>query len=225
MKNPSQSTQTLPSPVQPSPGTHTERVTILRQFIQTNADSLLQTLEGYARQAGLAQGKEVKQVALELLSELTIEALEHAERFDPSHQPIAWLLGIGANLVKRRRVARAKQSKREPFAREFPEVNADQAALSDAEVFDRVAALRVTYVQRNGFEDAIASDEETVRLLAPLTGEERRIVLLAKVVEMDGDELARLLGITPTTARQRLFRALNHLRQVWTRDETVARDG
>lgn len=225
MKLPFQSTRPTQPPVQDAANSRYEHVTILRQFIQANADTLLQNLVAYTHSARLAQGHEVKSVAFELLNELTVEALEHAAQFDPQRKPMAWLLGIAQNLVKRRRVARAKRSKREPFGRDFGEVNAEQDSLSDDEVFERIAELRLPNWQQDSPENAVLSDAETARLLAPLSPEDRRVVVLAKVVGMNGDELARALGTTPTTARQRLFRALNNLRLVWNRTETAERDG
>lgn len=211
MRSPFQSTRSTPPPVQSAAGTPPERAVVLGEFIQANAGALLQTLTLYIYKAGLAQGPEAKQVALELLSQLTIEALEHAERYDPQRPPWAWLLGIGINLIKQRRAAIARQTRREPFAREFREVRGEQDSMGDDEIFDRVAELRVSQGPSDGFEAKILNDDEIARQLARLTPDEQRIVLLAKEVGMNGQELARVLGITPGNARQRLFRALKKL--------------
>ena len=78
----------------------------------TESETLLATLRYYVTRAGLAHSQTASLAAAELLNEVVVEALEHAERFRPDGQPRAWLLGIAANLIKRQQVARAKRNRR-----------------------------------------------------------------------------------------------------------------
>jgi hypothetical protein len=61
--------------------------TLLRRFIEKNAETLLGTLRYYVVRAGLADRQGATLAAVELLNEVTVEALEHADRFRPGVQP------------------------------------------------------------------------------------------------------------------------------------------
>lgn len=76
--------------------------TRLRQFIEAEAGVLTRTLGFYLSRAGLTISAE------ELLSEVVVEALKHEERFNPARPPRAWLLGIGANLIRRKQAELAR---------------------------------------------------------------------------------------------------------------------
>ncbi len=56
----------------------------LIEFITDNVASLLGILRSYVRRMGLARGEEVPAVAVEVLQEVVIEALDHADRFNPT---------------------------------------------------------------------------------------------------------------------------------------------
>src|SRR5436190_23756757 len=98
---------------------HSDGIDKLRQFIAEDSETLLRVLHCYVRRMGLANGANASAAAAELLSETTVQALEHAERFDLSRQPRAWLLGIAANLIRRRKAALTKQERREPLLRDL----------------------------------------------------------------------------------------------------------
>ncbi len=74
----------------------------------------------------------------ELLNSVVVEALAHAQRYDPARPPRAWLLGIAANLVRRRQVEMAQRNRREPLAGDL--VDGSQAGLGEDELFERLAA-------------------------------------------------------------------------------------
>jgi DNA-directed RNA polymerase specialized sigma24 family protein len=80
--------------------TRTSNQTMLRAFIEAEADRLLGILRHYLVRANLTDQRGATLGATELLNEVVVEALEHADRFRPSGQPMAWLLGIAANLIK-----------------------------------------------------------------------------------------------------------------------------
>lgn len=181
--------------------------TRLRQFIEEEAESLLSTLRYYVQRARLAKGESVKEVALELLNEVVVEALEHADRFNPSRQPRAWLLGIAANLIKQKQAGIAKRTQREVFVRDLLDTNQD--TLSDGELFDRIASLTI------GPPQDLESNEQAAKILALVSEGDGKVLRLAVLQELNGEELAKELGITPGAARVRLHRALNRLRDAW----------
>jgi RNA polymerase sigma-70 factor (ECF subfamily) len=170
----------------------------LRQFIEHESGALVGTLRYYLYRAGLMPSEAA---AKELLSDVIIEALEHEERFRGG-QPKAWLLGIAANLVKRRRAEVARQERREPLIRDL---HADEAAMSDDELFDWMASL-------TGAVEEIEASDEAAHLLSRVSPDDARVLRLAILCGLDGDALAAELGISPGAARVRLHRALNRLR-------------
>ncbi len=177
----------------------------LRQFVENEAELLLKILCAYAVRFGVATPRTASAVAAELLSELVIEALRHAHRYDRQRQPMAWLLGIAVNLIRRRRASSARLERREPLLRDLTPANADH--LSDGELFDRFVALAA-----GGPAQALEQRERLDALLAYLPEDERRLLRLAALHDMNGELLARELGISPGAARVRLHRALKRLR-------------
>lgn len=183
----------------------TDKQNHLRRFLEAESKALIGTLRTWVWKAGLATGGDVNDAAIELLSQIVIEALAHADRFDPSRQPRAWLLGIAVNLIKRKKAEAAKRLTREPLVSELVKP-ADGA--SDEEFFDRI--------MESGRANPMAEMEgraQAEAMLALVTEDERQVIRLAVLEELDGDELARALDIKPGAARVRLHRALNHLRE------------
>src|SRR3977135_569715 len=74
----------------------------LIEFLSTTIEPLLGILRSYVQRMGLARGEEVPAGALEVLQAMAMEALDHADRFNPTGQPMAWLLGIATNVIKRK---------------------------------------------------------------------------------------------------------------------------
>jgi RNA polymerase sigma factor (sigma-70 family) len=182
--------------------------TLLGRFIEENTETLLGTLRTYVVRASLADSRGATLAAAELLNEVTVEALEHAERFRPSGQPKAGLLGIAANLIKRKQVGHATRDRREPLVRDlYPYA---QAAISEGELFDRLAALDVADLTQD-----LETNEEVSAMLALVSDDDRRVLRLAVLYDLNGEELAQALGVTSGAARVRLHRALNRLRQAW----------
>ena len=91
--------------------------------------------------AGLGTHLSAAALASEILNEVVVEALKHADRLHSPEVTKAWLLGIAANLIKRKRAALFKRNHREPLVRDLYH-NTNQDALSDDELFDQFAALR-----------------------------------------------------------------------------------
>ena len=176
-------------------------------FLSDNAEPLLGTMRSYVQRMGVAHGEEVTATAVEVLQEVAIEALEHADRFHPDGRPMAWLLGIAINILKRKKVANAKRSRRELFIHQLsPE---QQEPLSDDELFDQISACTA------GPEQDIAAEEQAAMLLALVSREDQQLLRLAFLYGFEREALAEKLGITPAAARVRLHRALKRLRSAW----------
>ena len=185
---------------------------LIRQFIARENEALFSTLRYYVVRAGLADGRDAAPAATELLGEVVVQALEHADRFRPSGQPMAWLLGIAANLIKRKQAGRATRNRREPLVRDlYPRA---QAATSEDELFDRLAALDVSDLAQD-----LEANEEVSAILAHVSEDDQRVLRLAVLHDLNGEELAQALGVTPGAARVRLHRALNRLRGAWQAQE------
>ena len=177
----------------------------LRETIAAEGDRLHRTLQLYVMRAGLSGGPpHAEMVAREVLNEMTAEALEHAARFDPTRQAIAWLLGIAANLIRRKQVEMGKLNRREPLARD---VEGDPG-ISEDELFDRLFPPRQTDpAERLEQEQAVAA------LLAHVSKDDQQVIRLAVLHDLDGVALATALNTKEGTARVRLHRALGRLRK------------
>jgi RNA polymerase sigma-70 factor (ECF subfamily) len=176
----------------------------LKGFMETESGALLDSLRLYLSRAGLA----ADHTPHELLNEVVIEALKHAHRFDPNRQPMAWLLGIAANLIKRKQAELTKRNRREPLARDlFPDA---EDFMSDDEIFEQITKLAASPSQE------LEASEQVTLLLAGLPETDQEVLRLAIIHELDGEALAQVLGITPGAARVRLHRAMNRLRDSQT---------
>ncbi len=200
---------------------------MLLAFLQDNTGALLAVIRSYTLRLGLAQGApadDAPTLALDILQEVAVEALDHADRFDPARQPMAWLLGIALNVIRRRRAARALRQRRElPLA--GPPDFSDDSGPGDPTDRPGPHAIRFAIPGPEqatesdfaipGPEQATESDDEARALLA-LVGEDDRLVLrLALLDDLDGQALAEALGVSVGTARMRLHRALARLRAAW----------
>jgi len=129
-------------------------------------------------------------VAEDLTSETFEAAFRKWRRFDPRRgTPRAWLLAIARTTALDWFRADSRRRRREERA-------------------DAVEPRREAEV---GFGEALSPAlEEGLRALT--TGE-REVVALRVVLDLDGEETARLLGITPTAVSTRLSRALTKLEE------------
>lgn len=179
------------------------------QFLNGEIDALTGILRVYAFRAGLAGGEDTVN---ELLNGTVVEALAHAQRYDATRPPRAWLLGIAANLVRRRQAETARLNQREPLAGDL--VEAQATVLGEDELFEQLAH----YAGHSTQKDIHAEFEKRDSLagaLGLLSGDERRVIRLFAEHHLDGDALAAALRVKPGAARVRLHRALSHLRRVW----------
>lgn len=177
----------------------------LVDFIQEHEAALLGSIRVYVVSFGLAQGAEVQPVATEIVQEMVIEALSHADQYVAKGRPMAWLLGIALNIIRRRRTTAAKLAQHEwSFSR---------LALQHPEAGDEREFLEqfVPAMQR-GPEQEVEDREQVAALLSLVSAEDQRILRLALLEDFKRTGLAAHLGISPNAARMRLTRALHRLR-------------
>lgn len=133
----------------------------------------------------------------DLTSEVFLIAFRRRGDYDLRFADAApWLLGIAANVARshRRRMWRAAALLRR--------LGPDRAPDTEAEVDDRVTAL--------------ASRSELRQALASLRPQEREVVLLSVVGELEHRDIARALGIAEGTVRSRLHRGRTALQAALT---------
>ena len=192
---------------------HQENRRRLEQYLEAEGHALRQTLRYYLTRAGLASGSAANLAADDLLHDVTVEAFKCAERLRPDVQPRAWLLGIAANLIKRRQVERAKRERREPLVRDlYPDI---EGTLSDEELFDQFPNVSDASLAE------LEEDEQITTILSGLSQSDADLLRLAILHDMDGEALGKALGVTPNAARVRFHRALHRLRDTYQRQRST----
>lgn len=181
----------------------------IRQFLEENAGRLLLSLHFFVLRAKIGTGEAAWDIANELLNELVVEALNNIGRFDPDKSCYAWLLGIAANLIKRRQASQQRHSYREPLAHDLLTPG---DTVTTEELFDWLGRLK----RDDGPETRLVEQEAATEILNSLAANDREIIRLAVLVGLSGEDLAKRLGISPAAARVRLHRALQRLRANWT---------
>lgn len=137
-------------------------------------------------------------VAEDLTSETFEAAFRKWRRFDPARgTPRAWLLAIARSTALDWFRADARRRKREERA-------------ESAERRDETGAFG------EGFSPELAES------LRALSAGEREVVALRIVLDLDGEETARLLGISTTAVSTRLSRALSKLEERMREHDVVA---
>ncbi len=138
-------------------------------------------------------------VAEDLTGETFETALRKWRRFDPTRGSArAWLLAIARSTALDWFRADSRRRKRE-----------ERADAADPRVPDERSF-------GEGFSPELAES------LQALSAGEREVVALRIVLDLDGDEAARLLGITPTAVSTRLSRALAKLEERMRDHDVVA---
>jgi RNA polymerase sigma-70 factor (ECF subfamily) len=212
-------------------GDHTAQ---LKKFIEDKKESLTGILRSYVVKGKLASGESVEDATNDLLDEMTVEALKSAANFNPAvHPPRAWLLKIAANLVLRKQRHSRQRREREVLMRDISAGSTGGTAgdaasdrMSDADYFDRIAGQILTgqitpdketswavpFI-RAGAQDELEEENAVTELLSSVSAEDQKVLRLAIINELEGEELAKTLGISHGTARVRLHRAINRLRK------------
>jgi RNA polymerase sigma factor (sigma-70 family) len=136
-------------------------------------------------------------LAEDLTGETFETALRRWRRFDPRRgTPRAWLLAIARSTALDWFRADGRRRRREE------RVGRSQPQTAEHEAFE-------------GFSPALEAG------LRELTAAEREVVALRVVLELDGEETARLLDISPTAVSTRLHRALAKLEERMRHDDVA----
>ncbi len=137
-------------------------------------------------------------VAEDLTGETFEAAFKKWRRFDPGRgTPRAWLLAIARSTALDWFRADARRRKREE--------RAEAAGRRD---------------ESSSFGEGFSP--ELAESLRSLSAGEREVVALRIVLDLDGEEAARLLGISPTAVSTRLSRALSKLEERMRDHDVVA---
>ncbi len=188
---------------------------LLLECLEEETEQLLGIIRSYVRRFNLALGDQAVTVALEVLQEVAVEALEHADRFAIRHtrQPRAWLLGIALNVIRRKRVEEARRSRREWQLGRLSGLHPEAA--NEHELLDQLMQS-----QAEDPEQEFLSKEQVSAMLSLVAEEDREILRLAFLEGFQREALAQWLGTAPSTARMRLHRALGRLRSAWRQYDT-----
>ncbi|HEY5003082.1 MAG TPA: sigma-70 family RNA polymerase sigma factor [Ktedonobacteraceae bacterium] len=179
----------------------------LRLFLQENIEPLQGIVRSYVARTGLAQGDALESVTHEILNEATLQALMHTELFSTVRQPRAWFLGIAANIIKRRRASLARQSQSEFSVGTLTSTIENG---SESDFFDQFSLIT-----HPGPEQEVETRAQVTELLALASPDDRRVLRLAFLQDLDTQSLALALNVQPGAARVRLHRALQRLRMAW----------
>lgn len=157
------------------------------------AEELLDDVYGY-----LLYLTRNRAVAEDLTNDTFEAAFKKWRRFDPRRgTPRAWLLAIARTTALDSFRADARRRKREERA-------------GVAERHDEFATFGESF------------SPELTESLESLSAGEREVVALRIVLDLDGEEAARLLGISPTAVSTRLSRALSKLEERMRDHDVVA---
>lgn len=173
----------------------------IRSFFETESETLRKIIRSYVWNAKYLRKKtpaQVDEIATEILSQVFIEAIEHADRFSADRPPRAWLLGIASKLILQRQDQHTRYSKREVTATD------DETAF-----FDKLASLSSPNI-----EEDVALREQINTLLTQLSEPDQRFIRVALKHNLSGNEIAEEMDMTPGNARVKLHRTLEKLRDL-----------
>ena len=179
----------------------------IRQGLVEGARRLLCKARYYLHRFGLASADAAEELARDAIQDVARRALEGAGRYRPAECPVYfWLEGILLNVVRQIRDERLRH------VRVYPGGSGDQESMLDGEDFDRF--LRLAGLAGPTDPEARAAAREELSLgLGALSAADREVLELSVIHEMDYDEIAVRLGVTPGAARVRRSRALTRLRR------------
>ena len=188
---------------------------LLLQYIERDSNDIIGIFRSYVRKAGLASNnEEVQEAALELLSEVYLEAVRSAHAFDSTRPPRAWLLGIAMHIISRKRAEQAKHQ---------PEIPLSAIQHDNQEVGDTFSSLILaSMLTSEGMEQQIEARMQVEYLLSLVSPDDRKILRMSIIEGLDGEALAQQLGCSYTAAHVRLYRAKKQLKK---RYEALEREG
>ncbi|MDQ2902744.1 MAG: sigma-70 family RNA polymerase sigma factor [Chloroflexota bacterium] len=187
-------------------------VTSVRNQLLAFDEGRLRSLSGiicsYVQNMGLASADKGSSIAQDILQEAFVEALAHADHFDPERQVTAWLLGIALNIIRHKKAQAAKHGQREFSFNQLSRLFAEP--MSEDELLDRINPAT-----QAGPEELVVSDDQVATLLSLVSEEDQQVLRLAFLEDFGREALAQRLGVTTGAARVRLHRALVRLRAAW----------
>ena len=182
---------------------------VLLVFLEEHTPLLLATISWYVQELSHAAGEDRRSLAFEILQETVVEALAHADRFTLSRQPMAWLLGIAVNVIKRKTADTIERQQHEirlsVLSMRYPQGPDEDDLLDQFIPLSRVSRL----------EQEVEADEQASIMLSLVSEEDQQVLRLALLEDVKAEALAQRLGTTIGTARMRLHRALRRLRTAW----------
>lgn len=196
--------------------THQQQV--LHAAFETDTEFLLGVLRSRLKKQNVASGQEIGEIALDLCTELYIEAMKNAHKFNAKLSPLPYLLGIANNLILRKgheRGQNARRAAREVSPADLSHQNEDGDAAQDAEIFDRVALAHQEY-SRHAAITPLEKSDAAQEILNLVSGDDAQVLELSIIHGLDGETLAGVLGIAPPAARKRFSRALQRLREAYS---------
>ena len=190
---------------------------ILEQAIEEHFETLLGWVVRLLRRWNVferSQARSPGDIAGDVLADACVAVLRQAERFEAERDPIPWILGFAVNAAKRERERVFKANR---AASERPEVIACDLAPEDQSGQDaleehaaRLAlSLGLLHSRRS---TALETEQALQSLLAPLSEDDRQVIVLSVFEGYDSPRLAQILGTSAPAARKRLQRALDRLR-------------
>jgi RNA polymerase sigma factor (sigma-70 family) len=176
------------------------------------AAQMLHHIRFYLYKAGLGGDREL---ALELFHESVAAALASEQSYDANRSAKAWLLGIAAHMVQRRRALYFRQKKHETQASDLASAHQLDGEMDEEQLFDYLLTLGQAGPTHADPETSVLGRVAVDELLAPLSDEDRQVITYNLLYEMNGQEIAQVLETSPVAARVRFHRALKRLRACW----------
>lgn len=157
------------------------------QSLAAVAEAHLDTVLGY-----LAHLVRDRDLAEELTAETFARACAGWRRFDPARgSAVAWLCTLARSVaLDHFRAERRRRGREARYAAETPEA-----------------------VEATGLDAALGLSPGLARALGRLSRAEREVVALRVVLELDGAEAARVLGVSASACSSLLHRAMGKLRE------------
>ena len=190
---------------EPAPYPNARSADILRTYLAEHGEDLLPVIGSFVARFSTARNEHVREVAHEILNEVTVRALSRPERFDHTRLPKAWLLSIAVNLVFQRRDASKRLNKHEVSV--DVAFNPDRDA-SEIDTFDRLAYHAYHPDEENSAMQKLAE------LLARATSEDRELLTRIDLEEWNYVALAQKMGIPAATLRKRHQRAIQRIHRL-----------
>lgn len=184
--------------------------------VATIHDQLLTGIRVLVVRKGLAEtGPEITEVAEEILQSVVETALQKAVAYDPTRQAYSWLMGFAVKKIQEYLRKQTYEGAHSVIIEDegspgsgHPGNGAEEEGVRLAE--DRIDAILYHSGRR---EDMTDPGPGLDKLLSLVDESDRKILTLAYVDELEGEELATAYGIRAGAAYMRLARAKEHLRQ------------